>query len=323
MSVDAKDFKQAMRQCAGAVALVTVGAEHGKRTGLTVTSACSLSDSPPSLIVCVNRNASAHARIREEGAFAINFLHEDHALLALTFSGQKGVNGDDRFAFGEWTRGETGAPVLTDAVAAFDCVLAQEFETKTHSIFVGEVRGVSHSDGGRAAGVSAQQLPRPSRNPRHRDGRRSRFAASELERFFVRPALRPFSPCGRRWAKRRGPPQFGEMAENPCPSAASRRAPSPQGRSVGDSYCASRSSALDLPIQRGAAEFQRARRFGHTTAMLAQRLDDRRTLGRFEIRLRPLPPNGGRSRSASVMTPSSAVQPASRSTWRSWRMLPG
>lgn len=41
----------------------------------------------------------------------------------------------------------TGAPVLTDAVAAFDCVLAQEFETRTHSIFVGEVRCVSHSDG--------------------------------------------------------------------------------------------------------------------------------------------------------------------------------
>ncbi|MGD5661026.1 flavin reductase family protein, partial [Xanthomonas citri pv. citri] len=61
--------------------------------------------------------------------------------------GQKGVNGDDRFAFGQWTRGTTGAPVLTDAVAAFDCVLAQEFETRTQSIFVGEVRGVSHFDG--------------------------------------------------------------------------------------------------------------------------------------------------------------------------------
>ncbi|MCA1390298.1 flavin reductase family protein [Bradyrhizobium yuanmingense] len=144
-SFDANHFKQAMRQCAGAVALVTVGAEHGRRTGLTVTSACSLSDKPPSLIVCVNRNASAHARIREEGAFAINFLHEDHALLALTFSGQKGVDGDDRFAFGQWTRGVTGAPVLADAVAAFDCVLAQEFETTTHSIFVGEVRSASHS----------------------------------------------------------------------------------------------------------------------------------------------------------------------------------
>jgi len=67
-------------------------------------------------------------------------------MLALTFSGQKGVNGDDRFAFGQWTRGVTGAPVLADAVAAFDCVLAQEFETETHSIFVGEVRAVSYAD---------------------------------------------------------------------------------------------------------------------------------------------------------------------------------
>ncbi|GLR87977.1 flavin reductase family protein [Bradyrhizobium iriomotense] len=145
MTIDAKDFKQAMRQCAGAVALVTVGTDDGKRTGLTVTSACSLSDNPPSLIACVNRNASAHARIREDGAFAVNFLSEDHALLALTFSGQKGVNGDDRFAFGQWTQGVTGTPLLMDAVAAFDCVLAQEFETKTHSIFVGEVRSVTHS----------------------------------------------------------------------------------------------------------------------------------------------------------------------------------
>ena len=145
MAIDPQSFKQAMRQCAGAVALVTVGTESGRRTGLTVTSACSLSDDPPSLLVCVNRNASAHTRIREEGHFVINFLNEEHALLALTFSGQKGVNGDDRFAFGRWTVGATGAPVLQDAVAAFDCALTQELETKTHSIFLGEVRHVGVS----------------------------------------------------------------------------------------------------------------------------------------------------------------------------------
>jgi cob(II)yrinic acid a,c-diamide reductase len=142
MTVDAQSFKHAMRHCAGAVALVTVGREPGQRTGLTVTSACSLSDSPPSVLVCVNRNASAHVRIREERHFVINFLNEEHALLALTFSGQKGVNGDDRFAFGRWTVGATGAPVLEDAVAAFDCLLTQELETKTHSVFIGEVQHV-------------------------------------------------------------------------------------------------------------------------------------------------------------------------------------
>ena len=148
--MDSQNFKQAMRHCAGAVALVTVGREKGRRTGLTVTAVCSLSDDPPSLLVCVNRNASAHARICEERAFAVNFLHEEHAALALTFSGQKGINGDDRFAFGRWTTGVTGTPILEDAVAAFDCVLTQQFETATHSIFVGGVRNVS---------VSAQATP--------------------------------------------------------------------------------------------------------------------------------------------------------------------
>ncbi|MBR0873304.1 flavin reductase family protein [Bradyrhizobium tropiciagri] len=142
MNIDAQAFRRAMRQCAGAVALVTVGTQPGRRTGLTVTSACSLSDDPPSLLVCVNRNASAHAPIRDERRFAINFLGESHTLLALAFSGQKGVNGDDRFAFARWTVGVTGTPLLEDALAVFDCTLAQEFETRTHSVFVGEVREV-------------------------------------------------------------------------------------------------------------------------------------------------------------------------------------
>ena len=98
---DAKDFKQAMRHCAGAVALVTVGAEHGKRTGLTVTSACSLSDNPPSLIVCVNRNASAHARIREEGAFAINFLQRGSCAAGADLQRPEGRQWRRPFAFGQ------------------------------------------------------------------------------------------------------------------------------------------------------------------------------------------------------------------------------
>ena len=140
--IDATLFKQAMRHCASAVALVTVGRENGRRTGLTVTAVCSVSDDPPSLLVCVNRNASAHPRIREEGCFVVNFLGEEHAALALTFSGQKGIDGDARFSFGAWAPRPCGAPVLADAIVAFDCALDQEFETKTHSIFIGSVRDV-------------------------------------------------------------------------------------------------------------------------------------------------------------------------------------
>ena len=142
IEMDPRTFKQAMRHCAGAVALVSVGREIGQRTGLTVTAVCSVSDDPPSLLVCVNRNASAHPRIREEGGFVVNFLGEKHGALALTFSGQDGTAGDARFGFGDWIARSVGAPVLADAVVAFDCELANEFETKTHSIFIGIVRDV-------------------------------------------------------------------------------------------------------------------------------------------------------------------------------------
>jgi len=36
-------------------------------------------------------------------------------------------------------------PCWEDAVAAFDCVLTRELETKTHSVFLGEVRHVGIS----------------------------------------------------------------------------------------------------------------------------------------------------------------------------------
>ena len=159
MKIDAPIFKKAMRQCAGAVALVTVGTEPGRRTGLTVTSACSLSDNPPSLLVASTATpALTAASVRND--FRGQLSGEDHVLLALTFSGQKGVNGDDRFAFGRWTENATGGPVLEDAAAAFDCTLAQEFESKTHSIFIGEIRDARISAEGEPAHLSPQRLQR-------------------------------------------------------------------------------------------------------------------------------------------------------------------
>ena len=80
------------------------------------------------------------------GAFAINFLHEDHALLALTFSGQKGVNGDDRFALramDDAGHRRAGADRMRSPRST--ACWRRNSRPETHSIFVGEVRDVSHS----------------------------------------------------------------------------------------------------------------------------------------------------------------------------------
>ena len=49
------------------------------------------------------------------------------------------VKDEDRFALGNWTTAETGAPVLTDALAWLDCRIHGRYPAGTHTIYVGEV----------------------------------------------------------------------------------------------------------------------------------------------------------------------------------------
>ena len=136
--MDAAKFKNLMRHQAGAVTIITVG-QAGDRTGLTATAMCSLSDTPPTVLICVNRNASAHAPIRKCKCFAVNLLASDHFDLAKRFS-TKLVEGEARFDADAWDTLETGSPTLKGALATLDCQLADEHEFKTHSIFIGEVK---------------------------------------------------------------------------------------------------------------------------------------------------------------------------------------
>ena len=136
--MDSAKFKSLMRHQAGAVTIITVG-EPGNRTGLTATAMCSLTDTPPSVLICVNRNASAHTPIRACKCFSVNLLAQEHFDLARRFS-TKIVEGEARFDADAWDSLETGAPTLKGALATLDCELADEHEFQTHSIFIGRVR---------------------------------------------------------------------------------------------------------------------------------------------------------------------------------------
>lgn len=145
--VDAASYRAAMRYHAGAVAILSVG-KPGNRTGLTATSVCSLSDTPPRLIACVNRSASAHGLIRRTASFGVNLLRIEQAELADVFAGRRGIERDHRFTDADgWLSLATGAPILKSALVGLDCELVDEHVHDTHSIFVGEVRAVHLLDG--------------------------------------------------------------------------------------------------------------------------------------------------------------------------------
>jgi len=136
MSVSREDFRDAMASLAGAVSLITTEGLGG-RAGMTATAVCSVSDTPPMLLTCVNENARIHNTMTENGSFCVNVLSPAALALSNIFSSK--IDMDARFAAGEWTTLGTGSPVLRTALASFDCRIVNAVRTGTHTVFMGEV----------------------------------------------------------------------------------------------------------------------------------------------------------------------------------------
>ena len=150
IAVDAAGFRAAMRELAGGVTIITADGPAGPR-GLTATAVCSVSAEPPTLLVCVNRASEGHAAIRAAGAFCVNVTAAEHRPLAEHFAGRGGVRGAERFRLGRWGVLATGAPVLDDALSAFDCRVVQTIDHGTHTVFLGAVLAARTAGPQRAA----------------------------------------------------------------------------------------------------------------------------------------------------------------------------
>jgi len=142
--ISADDFRHAMRRLTGGISVITAG-EGRNISGMTVTSVTSLSVDPPTLIVCVNREASSWPLVKRYGFFGVNILTADQTDIAERFSGKGGLKGADRFIGAPWTTGVSGVPLLADALAAIDCEVEEVVERHSHAIIIGRVLDVTVS----------------------------------------------------------------------------------------------------------------------------------------------------------------------------------
>ena len=148
MPISDQDFRDALRHFASGVTIVTVKAGDHVH-GLTVSAFASISPSPPLIAVVIDQRHRGHPVFERPGAvFAVNVLRQEQTALSDRFAW---VTDEDRFAEGEWTVAETGAPVLADAAAWLDCTIHSRTPAGTHTIYVGEVR--------------ASRVPRPDAPP--------------------------------------------------------------------------------------------------------------------------------------------------------------
>ena len=140
--VDLTSFRNAMAMLGGAVSVITTDGAAG-RFGFTASAVCSVTDAPPTLLVCMNRASNSNPQFQANGAVCVNVLAGAHQELSGAFA-NKSLTMDDRFATTAWTTLESGAPVMLEALVNFDCRIAQVHEVGSHSIFYCEVLAIRH-----------------------------------------------------------------------------------------------------------------------------------------------------------------------------------
>lgn len=149
MGVDGQALRQAMRQWATGVTVVTSRTPTGPH-GITVNSFTSLSLDPPLCLICIDRRTRAYEEIPRAGGFAVNVLAEDQEEIAARFAGRR-PDLADPFSGLELGTAPSGAPVFAGVMSYLDCTLQEQLAGGDHTIFVGRVE---HAEAPAAGGRS-------------------------------------------------------------------------------------------------------------------------------------------------------------------------
>ncbi|WP_326552323.1 flavin reductase family protein [Micromonospora sp. NBC_01813] len=135
---DPVELRQVLGTFATGVTVVTVGGNQPH--GMTANSFASVSLDPPLVLVCVGRQAVMHDSLVSAGAFAVSVLAADQEKIARHFANKWRPLGAAQFDDVEWRPGRlTGAPLIGQALAHFECELWRTYDGGDHSIFAGQL----------------------------------------------------------------------------------------------------------------------------------------------------------------------------------------
>ena len=134
--MDPDTFRAVLGRFASGVTVVTATDAERQDHGMTVSAFCSLSLSPPLVLVCIDRAASMHGLLEPDVAFAVNILSAGQEAISRRFS-----TGDppNRFEGLGYARGQTGVPLLDDVLAWLECRVASRHEEGDHTVVIGRV----------------------------------------------------------------------------------------------------------------------------------------------------------------------------------------
>lgn len=133
--IDSSLFRCLLGRFASGIAIIT--ARDGDRdVGMTVSAFCSVSLSPPLVLVCVDRRASMHDLLLGHPKLGISIVGSEHEAHSRRFADK---NETRRFDGVPFSRGASSVMLLDDATAQLECQLVRHHSAGDHTIFIAEV----------------------------------------------------------------------------------------------------------------------------------------------------------------------------------------
>ena len=130
-----KEFLRAMRGITSTVTVISAKDGENKQA-MTATSVASLSLDPPTMLICINHEASIHDVIKKGLGFCINILSVGQEDLADICSIKE--KEAERFLEGNWSESD-GIPYNKDSQSNMFCNCIKAIEHTTHTIYLGEI----------------------------------------------------------------------------------------------------------------------------------------------------------------------------------------
>src|SRR5438874_6221137 len=135
MPVSQNEFRAGLGRVASGITVVTTKDAEGQLHGITVSAFCSVSLTPPMVLVCIEKVAGSHYALEESNVFVVNILPEGEDRISEQFASLD----PDKFETVEFTSGLEGVPLLNNALANLECRVKFSYHGGDHSIFVGDV----------------------------------------------------------------------------------------------------------------------------------------------------------------------------------------
>lgn len=113
-----------------------IGVSDGQRqNAFTAAWVMQVSFNPPLLAISINPQHYSYQLLQAGGICTVNVLGRDQLALAAHF----GRSAPDKMAGFRWQQAETGAPVLSESLAYFDCQVSHYADAGDHKIAVCKV----------------------------------------------------------------------------------------------------------------------------------------------------------------------------------------